>query len=542
MDIITTGKAFSEGMARGPAFVYVPDAENMSISCAIQKDQVDHELKQLESSTQKLIVELDRLEKHVEREIDKDLSKIFKAHKMMLCDPVMKTEMVDTIERELVSAGSAVKLVFNRWIARFDSMNSEIMRQKKDDLQDLMTRLLGFIAEREFHPLANVPDGCVVVAKNLQPSDTVYLARQSVAAVIIEHGGLTSHATLFCREISLPCIGQIPDFCNIINNDDIIIVDTFENKIKVNPDNKNCLAFDKALEEYKKQISGARKKAVGAALTLDKKHILVMSNIGNRIDAENSVLNNADGVGLLRLEKIYMTWSTPPTTALLFNELKSILEPVINLPVIIRLLDIGADKLLPYIDAAIETNPALGCRGVRMLLKYPRLLETQLYSLIELSQAYDLSVLIPMVTTPDDIISIKGYIEKCSSDLGLQPRFKLGAMIETPAAALSAQELAEHVDFISFGTNDLTQYTFAADRENAEVNNYFDDTNNAIFRLLKIAADDVQDTPMAICGELATRTAYTGKLLQCGIQMLSVPPNVIPEIKEAIRNSDTMQN
>jgi phosphoenolpyruvate-protein kinase (PTS system EI component) len=222
----------------------------------------------------------------------------------------------------------------------------------------------------------------------------------------------------------------------------------------------------------------------------------------------------------------------------LLEEIRNTIQPAKGLPVYVRLLDVGADKPLPFLEDQRESNPALGCRGIRFLLKYPELLQRQLDALLQLSSDFDLHVLVPMVTLPFDIQRVKQLLIDAASRTNTAHLPKLGAMIEIPAAALAAPDIVKHADFLSIGTNDLTQYSFAADRENPAVDGYFDDTHDVIFRLLRILHEDVPQVPLSVCGELATRTRATAKLLKCGVTSLSVAPPSIPAVKEAIRKCE----
>jgi phosphoenolpyruvate-protein kinase (PTS system EI component) len=281
----------------------------------------------------------------------------------------------------------------------------------------------------------------------------------------------------------------------------------------------------------------ARARALGPAVTSDDVPISVLANVASADDTEKAMLNGAEGVGLYRLERAYLGRVVPPNTDELLHEMRETLEPARGCPVCVRLLDIGTDKPLPFLRFLAETNPSLGRRGIRMLREYPELLNTNLRAMLELARDFDLRFLVPMVTLPDDVAGVKGHLRQLACDLGVSPLPMLGAMIETPAAALSARELVEHVDFLSFGTNDLTQYAFAADRENAAVEGYFNDAADVIFRLLRITHDDVPDVPLSVCGELAGRPKYIAKLLRCGIRTLSVAPPLVSIVKEAVRNA-----
>ena len=240
---------------------------------------------------------------------------------------------------------------------------------------------------------------------------------------------------------------------------------------------------------------------------------------------------------MYRIEQVYLGRVTPPDLDELLEEMRQTLEVMKDRPACIRLLDIGADKPLPFLRFLAETNPSLGRRGIRLLLEYPELLNLQLRAVLELSREFNIQVLVPMVTLPDDILAVKEYLTKLGSDLQINTLPKLGAMIETPAAAFSAREIAKHVDFLSFGTNDLTQYIYAADRENAAVEQYYNDSSDVIFRILRMVHDDVPDVPLSVCGELGGYPEQISKLLQCGIRTFSVSTPLISVIKEAIRNS-----
>jgi phosphoenolpyruvate-protein kinase (PTS system EI component) len=313
----------------------------------------------------------------------------------------------------------------------------------------------------------------------LLPSDAVFLASRFTLAVLVEYGSTGSHAALFAREIGLPY----------------------------------------------------------PAVTKDDVKITVLANVGCSNDTEKAMYNGAEGVGLYRMERSYLGSLVPPNIGELLNEMRRTLEAAKDHPVCVRLLDIGADKPLPFMKFLEERNPSLGRRGIRLLREFPDLLKTHLQAVLELSKDFDIQVLVPMVTLPEDVAVVKECLAKLGSELKMTSLPKLGAMIETPAAALSAREIAKHVDFLSFGTNDLTQYAFAADRENAAVEGYFNDASDAIFRMLRITHDDVPDIPLSVCGELAGRPEHIPKLLQCGIRALSIAPPLVPTIKEAIRNS-----
>ncbi|MDQ8198436.1 phosphoenolpyruvate--protein phosphotransferase [Pelagicoccus enzymogenes] len=530
------GKPVSTGLAEGCAFVYHDELRSLDAPTPIVASDVEQEYSFLEEATNVISEDLASLATKVEKEMDSRLGAVFEAHKMMVNDPSLKKELQSEIRDNLVNASSAVRSVFLRWERRFLLMESQISRQKGDDMKDLSNRLSNALSGIKVNRLEDLPSGSILVAKRLLPSDTVFLAKQSAAAVLLEYGGTSSHAALFAREMGLPCIAQIPNILQRIHSNDTLLVDAESGTVVLHPGEKSKAAFQKKISGRKAAASKISQKAHKPAITLDGVNILVLANIASRADADRAIVNGADGVGLYRTELAYLGMNAPPSENELLEEMQHTLAPFEGKPVNIRLLDIGADKPLPFTGFLAESNPALGRRGIRLLLEYPELLDTQLRAILRLSKESDTRILIPMATLAEDITATRERLSVLSRQLGSGKIPPLGIMIETPAAALSLQEFASLCDFASFGTNDLTQYTFAADRENAAVDSYFRDSQRAIFRLMEIARSDAPDLPLSLCGELAGRSRHTEEILRCGLRSLSVAPPLVPIIKDRIRN------
>jgi len=535
--LILRGTPISPGLAEGIIHIHrsilgpidaAPDTEHLN---------VEKECSRLDVATAKISNDLAALATRVEQEIDSRLAGIFGAHQLIVDDRSLREELQREILDTLVSAGSAVKTVFLRWEKRFLLMESRIARNKGDDIRDISIRLCNALAGITAHPLEAIPSGSVLATSRLLPSDTVFLAGRSASAVLLEHGSAGSHAALFAREMGLPCISELPHLLATVPNGAMALVDADTGTVTVCPQQEHQTNFRKKLHDKEHALGVVRTRALNPAVTKDGVAVSVLANVGCQDDTERAILNGADGVGLYRMERAYFGRVAPPNSDELLNELQETLKAAKGRTVCVRLLDIGTDKPLPFLRFLAESNPSLGRRGIRLLRKYPELLKTNLRAILELSTEYDVCVLIPMVTLPDDVIAVKDTLTQLGSELQMATLPKLGAMIETPAAALSAQEIVKHVDFLSFGTNDLTQYTFAADRDNAAVERYFDDTAEAIFRLLRLTHDDVPGVPLSACGELAGRPEHVPRLLQCGIRTLSVAPPLVPIIKEAVRNS-----
>lgn len=535
--LFVTGRPISPGLAEGRVFIHRDRRRSLEAPVAIDTGEVEQEVENLEDATETISEDLLALATRVEEEMDSELGAVFEAHELMLNDPSLKAELRAEIRGNLVSASSAVKAVFLRWEKRFLLMESQLAKHKGDDMRDISNRLSNALVGIKIHPLEQIPADSVLVARRLLPSDTIFLSQQSTVAVLLEYGGASSHAALSAREMGMPCIAGIPEIFKTVPAGAWALVDANLGEVIIHPQAEHKATFQAKVAAGKKDSASAQERARDQAVTRDGVTVGVFANVGCRDDTERAMANGAEGVGLYRTEQVYIGRTTMPDVDQLLEEMRGTLEPAKEKPVCVRLLDIGADKPLPFIRFLAETNPTLGRRGIRLLREYPDLLETQLQAILRLCGDFDVSILVPMVALPEDMAAVKECLTRVGSELGVSPLPKLGAMIETPAAALSAATMKPYADFLSFGTNDLTQYTFAADRESAAVEKYFDDSADVIFRLLQIAHDDAPDMHLSVCGELAGYTARIPALLQCGIRTLSVAPPLIPIVKEAIRAS-----
>jgi phosphoenolpyruvate-protein phosphotransferase len=533
-NVTLSGLAVSPGLAVGQAFVYrdiLHDLERYDIGT----HQVEYEHGRIERAVEKVLADLGLSAERVEAELNTDLALIFRAHEAMLRDPALTKDLREELEQELVNAEQVVKRVFRRWERRFRAMTSEEMRDRGHDVADLSRQLLQALAGIRTHVLENMSPDSVLVATRLLPSDTVHLSRKSVVAVVAEFGGSASHAALLTREMGIPAVTHVSAACDAIAPGETVLVDGFTGTVVVAPDAETRAGFAQRVAEHRISSAAAREQCREPATTLDGVATAVMANIGCREDAVLAAENGADGVGLYRLEQLYLSRKALPTEDELLEIMRSTLEPIAGKPITIRLLDVGADKKLPSLDLSSEVNPFLGRRGVRVLLAYPELLQTQLRALARLSREHDIQILVPMVTLAQDMKRLRELLVAATAEVGVERLPPLGAMIETPAAALCVVEIITYADFLSIGTNDLTQYTMAAGREDPLVSDYFRDDHPAVLRLVRLVADAVGDTPLALCGELAGRVDVLPLLLAAGIRSLSVAPPLVPTVKGAVR-------
>jgi phosphoenolpyruvate-protein phosphotransferase len=531
------GKALAPGMGRGPAFVTRAGLDRHGEFFDIHTSEIEREWERLNRAAERIAIDLERLSRQMEEAKDAAFADVFRAHIAMMRDAGLWAEVKGEVESRLISAGAAVDRVFDRWERRFRAMEDDRLRDKADDLRDLARRFVRTLAGEDGHALARMPEGSVLIASRLMPSDIPCLLRRNAAAIVVESSGTASHAALFARESGLPCVGGIIGITESVATGADTLVDADEGEVVFAPDSRRQQAFDRKCRRQGITTAQALARAGEPAIRRDGKRVRVLANIARREDAQLAVDHGADGIGLTRIEHVYMAQREPPDADMLFAALQDILLPAKGLPVTVRLLDAGGDKPIPFLPQPSESNPALGCRGVRYLLQHPRLLQDQLDALLDLAQHFDLRIIIPMVTLPSDVRSVRQCLLERAARKGGKRIPPLGAMIETPAAALSAAAIARDADFLSFGTNDLTQYAFAVDRDNPLVERYYDDAHDVVFQLLDIASKAARGTPLSICGELAGYADSISPLLSRGIETLSVAPPIIPACKEAVRRS-----
>jgi phosphoenolpyruvate-protein phosphotransferase len=422
-----------------------------------------------------------------------------------------------------------------RWYEKFKALENQTFRQRADDVLDLGRNIIRRLRGEPEAGFQAIPEGSILVAERLLPSDVVTLPKSNVAAVVVETLGQGSHAALLAREKGIPAVAEIPGILSMIGNSTELLVDGFRGTLVIAPQTTTRTEFQERLEKWRATLVRCKAACLQPARTLDGRSIDVEANIGIHDDVELAIDNGADGVGLLRIEQLYFARPIPPTEDELFSELESLITPLGARPVTIRLLDIGGDKPLPYLGLPATSNPVLGRRGVRLLLDYAQLVRTQFGAILQLSERHRVRVLIPMVTIEDDIRRMRETFDALSTEQKIAKPPEFGAMVETPAAALAIPALLNHVDFFCVGTNDLTQYTLAAARDDASVNDYYLDGHESVLRLLGIILADAGKRPVTLCGELAGREAYVPRLLKMGFRALSVAPTVIPTTKALIR-------
>jgi phosphoenolpyruvate-protein phosphotransferase len=537
-EVRLTVRSISPGLGMGRAWVAGDVLRFDGAQLAIEPDEVGGEWERLQHAFDETFAELEQAAGRIEAEFDRSLAGIFRAHGTMLRGLVDSGEFERELKASLLTAESVVRRVLNRWYQKFEAIENQSLRQRADDVLDLGRNIIGRLRGDQSGGLQSIPENSVLVVDRLLPSDVVRLPKSHVAAIVVESVGQGSHAALLAREKAIPTVTGISKVLSLISGGAEVLVDAHQGTVVIAPQPETRSEFEERLKAWRASQIRCKDACRKPARTLDGRLVRVEANIGIQEDIGLALDNGADGVGLLRIEQLYFARKVPPTEDELFTDLRNLVTPLGDRPVTVRLLDIGGDKPLPFLRLAPTSNPVLGRRGVRVLLEYSHLVRTQMGAILRLSQEHPVRVLIPMITLEDDVVRMREVFDATSTERKITRPPQFGAMVETPAAALAVPALLKHADFLCVGTNDLTQYTLAAARDDASVNAYFQDSHESVLRLLRIILEDAGERPVTLCGELAGRESWVPRLLQMGFHALSVAPTLIPSTKEAIRKVD----
>ncbi len=511
----------------------------------VRVDDTDGEKSRFEQAKAESLSQLQEIYDKALKEVGEANAAIFEIHQMMLDDEDYNDSINNIIETQSVNAEYAVAVTADNFAEMFSSMDDAYMKARAADVRDISNRIIGNLTGEISN--GNFSDEKVIIcASDLAPSETVSLDKDRVLAFVTAHGSSNSHTAILARNMNIPAIiGAGDDFLNDIKDGCKAIVDGFTGEIFVEPDDVICKKYlekQRADEEKKRLLQELRGKE---NITLDGRKINIYANIGSVGDIGKVLANDAGGIGLFRSEFLYLENSDFPTEEQQFTAYKKVLESMAGKKVIIRTLDIGADKQCNYFNLKKEENPALGYRAIRICLTRPDIFRTQLRALYRASVYGSLGIMFPMITSVSEVEKILGICNAVKAELkaeGIEysEKTELGIMIETPAAAVISDKLAPMVDFFSVGTNDLTQYTLACDRQNPDIEQFVDTHHEAVLRLIEISAENAHKHGawIGICGELGADTELTERFLRMGIDELSVSPSFVLKIRDAVRNID----
>ncbi len=542
--IIYDGKAVFEGIAIGKISVYKKQEQQVK---RIKVDDTEAEKKRYADAREVAINQLKALYEKAVKEVGESGAEIFEAHQLMVDDEDYIESVENIIETENVNAEFAVAETGDNFAKMFSEMEEEYFRGRAADIKDITERVLNALSGAGSGGIES-DEPVIVVADDLAPSETVQMDKDKILSFVTVHGSANSHTSILAKTMSIPAIIGCPIPLSDEVNEKLAVVDGYEGKVYVEPEDDVLAAKKKLLleEEEKKNLLERLKGKEN--ITLDGQKINLYANIGNTKDLGLVLENDAGGIGLFRSEFIYLGSDNYPTEDEQFAIYKQVAQTLAGKKVIIRTLDIGADKQADYFELPKEENPAMGLRAIRICLTRPEVFKTQLRAILRASAFGKISIMLPMIISVDEVKKIKKIVEEVKSSLdadGLSydKNIELGIMIETPAAVIIADELAEEVDFFSVGTNDLTQYTLAIDRQNQSLDDFYDSHHPAILKMLQMIADAAHrhGAWAGICGELGADLSLTKEFLAMGYDELSVSPGRILPIRKTVLETNVAE-
>lgn len=468
-------------------------------------------------------------------------SEILEGHIMMIQDPAIKEQIEQKIDEDSINAESAVEEACDFFAMIFSMAEDELTQQRASDLGDIKTRLIKILLGVEDVDISAVPAETILVAEDLTPSMTAGIVPENVEGVLTEIGGKTSHSAIICRSMEIPAVLSIPDITKIVKDGDVVVLDGTTGEVYINPE-ESVLAEYKAKRDAYLEAKAALAKFVGKpSQTADGHVVELVANIGGPDEAPGVLERDGEGVGLFRTEFLFMDSNDVPSEESQFEAYKKVAETLEGKPVIIRTLDIGGDKALPYLGLPTEENPFLGFRAVRFCLKRPDIYKPQLRALLRASAFGKIRIMVPLVTCVDELRAVKALIEEIKKDLDAEgiaydKDIQVGVMMETAAASLIADILAKEADFFSIGTNDLTGYTMAADRGNPDVAYLYSAYNPAVLRSIRniIGAANKEGIMAGMCGEAASDPLMIPLLLAFGLNEFSVSATAILQARKTM--------
>ncbi|MGL4572121.1 MAG: phosphoenolpyruvate--protein phosphotransferase [Clostridium sp.] len=532
------GIAASKGYAIGKVFLQEHEeiviTDEKITDVALEKDKLQ---KALDASKE----QLEKIKVKAADEMGEEKAAVFEAHITLLDDPEFTGAMAMEIENNNTNAMKAVENVTNSFVAIFESMDNDYMRERAADIKDVSKRIISNLAGRGGEAFAITEGNTIVVAEDLTPSDTAQLDRSKVVAFLTNIGGRTSHSAIMARTLEIPAIVGLGDITTSVKTGDSIIVDGIEGIAIINPDEATVKEYEAKREVFRAEQEELKKLIEVKTVTKSGKRIEVCGNIGKAADVEGVLANGGDGIGLFRTEFLYMDRDSAPTEEEQYEAYKYVLENMDGKQVVIRTLDIGGDKTLPYLPLPEEMNPFLGYRAIRLCLDRKEIFKVQLRALLRASVCGNLAVMFPMISGIQEFRSAKEVVEECILELKAEGKeysdsIQWGIMVEIPAAAVMADELAKEVDFFSIGTNDLIQYTLAADRMSEKVSYLYNPMHPAVLRLIKMTIDGAHKHGkwVGMCGEMAGDETAIPTLVEYGLDEFSMSASSILGAKKII--------
>lgn len=539
-----SGKPVYKGIVMGPVVV-LNNKDQIVKRSKITEPQA--EIGRLEAAAKQAKNQLQDLYEKAVKEVGEASAAIFEVHQMMLEDEDYLDSIHNMIETEMVNAEYAAAVTGDNFSEMFASMDDEYMKARAADVKDISNRLVRNLqgqTEVDFNSM----EPSVIVAEDLTPSETVQMDKNKILAFVTVRGSTNSHTAILARMMNIPALIGVQMDLDEIHSGMRAIVDGFKGEVIFDPLEEICLQTQERMQEEKEKRQLLQTLKGKENVTRDGKKINIYANIGSTSDLGYVLENDAGGIGLFRSEFLYLGKTDFPTEEEQFQAYKQVVRTMAGKKVIIRTLDIGADKQVDYFNLGREDNPAMGYRAIRICLKQPDIFKTQLKALFRAAVFGNLSVMYPMITSVEEVLEIQKIAEEVGQELeAAKIPYKIpeqGIMIETPAAVMISDELAEIVDFFSIGTNDLTQYTLAIDRQNEKLDDFYHPHHKAILRMIKMVVDNAHKCGKwaGICGELGADTELTETFVRMGVDELSVAPSMVLKLRQCVRNMDLKEN
>ena len=537
-----SGIPASPGIVFGKALVLKEEKIVLDMQ-KIKDSQVDEEIARFYAGREAAVEQLNSIKERAYQSLGEEKAAIFEGHLMILEDEELEEEIIDYLRSNHVNAAVAANVVIDQQVAILSEIDDEYLKERAGDIRDIGNRLIKNILGMHIVDLGEINEEAILVAYDLTPSETAQLNLDKVLGFVTDIGGRTSHTSIMARSLELPAIVGTNNVTELVNTGDFLILDALNNVVYVNPsqeDIQRLKALQVKLADEKAELAKLKDLP---ALTLDGHRVDVVANIGTIRDIEGAERNGAEGVGLYRTEFLFMDRDQLPTEEEQFIAYKDVVEAMNGNLVILRTMDIGGDKELPYLDLPKEMNPFLGWRAIRIALDRREILNAQLRAVLRASAYGKLAVMFPMIISVEEIRELKSVIEELKVELrnegkAFDENIQIGVMVETPSAAVNAKFLAKEIDFFSIGTNDLTQYTLAVDRGNELISHLYNPMSPSVLSLIKqvIDASHAEGKWTGMCGELAGDERATVLLLGMGLDEFSMSAISVPRIKKLIRN------
>jgi len=539
MSTILKGIAASSGIAIGKAYRLIePDLSFSKTAIS----NADDEISRLHSAVNSAKADLEVIRGKALVDLGEDKASIFDAHLLVLSDPELLTSIEDKIRMDMKNCESALKETTDMFVSMFEQMDNEYMKERAADIKDVSKRVMAHLLGVKLPNPGLIAEEVVIIAEDLTPSDTAQLNKQFVKGFATDIGGRTSHSAIMARSMEIPAVVGTKSASNAIENGDIVVVDGLHGEVHINPTQEVIKKYEDELRSFEMQKLEWALLKDEATETLDGKHVELAANIGSPQDIEKVLINGAEGVGLYRTEFLYMERNQLPSEEEQFESYKTVLEKMNGKPVVVRTLDIGGDKQLPYLNLPSEMNPFLGFRAIRLCLEEHDIFRTQLRALLRASAFGNLKIMFPMIATLDEFRSAKALLleEKealVENGILVADDIEVGIMVEIPSTAVLADQFAKEVDFFSIGTNDLIQYTMAADRMNERVSYLYQPYNPAILHLVKMVINAAHNEGKwaGMCGEMAGDEIAIPILLGLGLDEFSMSASSILKARSLIK-------